>query len=97
MFVGQIRMMFVGVLCSGQKTSSAAAVAETVQAFITGMDALKLNMVAMDQVCGCFSSLSDSCTSYFSQSKCKRVSQKMMVAMDQVCGCCSSLTDFSIS
>eukprot|EP00884_Botryococcus_braunii_P007991 jgi/Botrbrau1/17193/Bobra.0157s0082.1 len=39
-----------GVGTSGQPTSSAAAVAEAVQAFITSMDALKLGMVAMDQL-----------------------------------------------
>jgi hypothetical protein len=35
--------------CSVQ-SNSAVAVAETVQHFITAMDSLKLNMVAVDQV-----------------------------------------------
>ena len=35
--------------CSMQ-SNSAVAVAETVQHFITAMDSLKLNMVAVDQV-----------------------------------------------
>lgn len=38
------------LLCSSMQSNSAVAVAETVQHFITAMDSLKLNMVAVDQV-----------------------------------------------
>lgn len=36
--------------CCSVQSNSAVAVAETVQHFITAMDSLKLNMVAVDQV-----------------------------------------------
>ena len=37
--------------CRGNESNSAVAVAETVQHFITSMDSLKLNLVAIDQAC----------------------------------------------
>ena len=40
----------VDLLFCSMQSNSAVAVAETVQHFITAMDSLKLNMVAVDQV-----------------------------------------------
>ena len=49
-----VSVLWIGIVifvswCSVQ-SNSAVAVAETVQHFITAMDSLKLNMVAVDQV-----------------------------------------------
>lgn len=50
LFRCRVGALFLCACCSVQ-SNSAVAVAETVQHFITAMDSLKLNMVAVDQVC----------------------------------------------